>query len=74
MLNTFYFIIKICHIHVKYGTKCIFFLKMYISVVGFMTQPSFTFVIFKHPRLVYSHAVKKVVWRMRGRGYTIIKF
>lgn len=45
---------------------------MLISVVRFITQSSFTFVIFINPTLVYSHAGKKVVWRMRGTGYTII--
>lgn len=69
-----YFIIMICNTHVNMRQNLSFFLLMFISAVGFIKQSSFKFVIFKNPRMVYSHAGNKVVWQMRGTGCTIIYF
>lgn len=55
--------------------KNIFCLWMFISVVEFITQLSFNFLIFKNPRLVYSHAGKKsCVEDERDRCKTFVFF
>lgn len=45
---------------------------MFKSVVEFITQLSFKLVIFKNPRLVYSHARKICVANERDRVYNYI--